>query len=172
MADDTLNPAGWRAFLSLWWEKDGWYECNSSVRAEDSLLYCLNDMLWWENNSLPPWIICTWKGIFIRRRGDGGTKLFSVYLCVLLTSSVCSISTGEYGGGPSMPHGASCKMSGVGRQIWRDTMKWTPSSLAWTPFRDNRDQTLVPNDTETISILSSSPLLCLPGILRLQPFQS
>ena len=57
--------------------------------------------------------------------GDGGTKLlcvllmflFHVYLSVLLTRSVCSISTGEYGGGPSMPHGASCKISGVGRQI-------------------------------------------------------
>lgn len=40
-----------------------------------------------------------------------------VCVCVFLTSSVCSMSTGEYGGGPSIPHGASCKMSGAGRQI-------------------------------------------------------
>lgn len=57
-------------------------------------------------------------------------------MCVCLTKSVCSMSTGEYGGGPSMPQGASCKMSGAGRQIWRDTIKWTPSSLAWRELRD------------------------------------
>lgn len=118
---------------------------------EDCLLYCLNDRLSFDGRIIPPWMICTWKGIFImeRRRWNKApldvlvlflSHLYlcvCVCLCVLLTSSVCSISTGEYGGGPSMPHGASCKMSGAGRQIWRDTMKWTPSSLAWRIFRDN-----------------------------------
>lgn len=119
------------------------------MREEDCLLYCLNDTLSFDGKITPPWIICTLKGIFIMGRGRRGNKapfcvirtvLIScacVHVCVLLTSSVCSISTGEYGGGPSMPHGASCKMSGVGRQIWRDTMKWTPSSLACGTSRDD-----------------------------------
>lgn len=112
-------------------QKDGWHWCNSSVRGEYLPLYWLNDMLSFDGRIIPLCIICTWKGISILLKGDCVVGLLCMSLYVLHTSSVCSISTGEYGGGPSMPHGASCNMSGAGRQIWRDTMKWTPSSLAW-----------------------------------------
>ena len=118
--------------------------------SEPDVLLKWHAQLWWENNTSTDHLHL--KGSIYHGKGRCRNKdplhvlvLFlsrvrvcvCVCVCVLLTRSVCSISTGEYGGGPSMPHGASCKMSGVGRQIWRDTMKWTPSSLAWRTFRVN-----------------------------------
>lgn len=89
-------------------------------------------------------------------------NLKDVCVWVSLTRSVCSMSTGEYGGGPSIPHGASCKMSGPGRHIWRDTMKWTPSSLAW---RELREKNKLENEQQNNSSkqVSFEPLPDLAG---------
>lgn len=61
------------------------------------LLYCLNDILSFDWRIIPPWIICTWKRIFITGRGVGGTKLLCVsvpslslvcvYICVCMSFS-------------------------------------------------------------------------------------
>lgn len=75
-------------------------------------------------------------------------------VCVrYLTTNDCSTSTAEYGGGPSMFHGASCNISGAGTWVCLETMKWTRSTLAY-----NTEQNII-TDLFTVKLTTSTNVL-------------